>query len=215
MSRQMNLVLLGVPGAGKGTQAPALCEKYGLRHLSTGDIFRAEIGGGTELGKKVKAILDAGQLVSDGVVLEVVGSGVRKESKGILFDGFPRTVEQAKGLDTIFAELGRTLDAVILVDLPESAVVERLSSRRSCPDCKQVYNVRTTPPKKEGACDKCGAALVWRNDDKPETIKARLAAYHKDTAPLISYYEKAGKLKRVDGSKQPADVSADIAALLN
>ncbi|NLO92452.1 MAG: adenylate kinase [Elusimicrobia bacterium] len=214
MTSPLNLVLLGVPGAGKGTQAPALCAKYNLRHLSTGDIFRAEIGGKTPLGLKVKAILDAGQLVSDDVVLEVVQSAIAMETRGLLFDGFPRTVAQARGLDKFFAANGKKLDAVILVDLDEAVVVDRLGARRSCPACKQVYNVRTNPPVKEGVCDKCGQKLVWRDDDKPETIKTRLEAYRKDTAPLVQYYEQAGRLLRVDGSMPPAKVSESIAALL-
>jgi len=212
----MNIILLGVPGAGKGTQAPALCVTYNLRHLSTGDIFRAEISAGTPLGKKVKGIIDAGQLVPDDVVLEVVSAALKKESKGVLFDGFPRTVAQAQGLDRVFDALGRKLDAVVLIDLAEAEVVKRLSARRSCPACKQVYNVQTNPPKKEGVCDKCGKALVWREDDKPETIKARLVTYHRETEPLIQFYEKAGKLKRVHagGNMTPAQVSEEIISLL-
>lgn len=211
----MNLILIGAPGAGKGTAAPALCSKLALKHVSTGDIFRAEIAGKTPLGQKVQDLVKSGKLVPDTLVLEIVTNKLAEEKSGLLFDGFPRTAEQALGLDAFFQSQGKQIDAVVLLDLAEEVVVKRLSGRRTCRKCGQVYNVNSNPPKTAGVCDKCGSNdLYQREDDTEATVRKRLSVYREQTAPLIEYYKKAGKLVKIDADGAPDKVSAEILAQL-
>ena len=208
--------MLGAPGAGKGTQAKLIAEKYGIPHISTGDIFRANIKEGTELGKEAKQYMDKGQLVPDDLTVRILLDRVSKPDceKGYVLDGFPRTIPQAEVLDTEVAKLGDKIDMAIDVNVPDENIIRRMSGRRACPKCGATYHVEHIPPKKEGICDACGAELVLRDDDKPETVKKRLDVYHKQTQPLITYYSKLNILRTVDGTKDKNDVFADISALL-
>ncbi len=192
----MRMVLLGPPGAGKGTQAKKLAEHYGIPHISTGDILRDAVRKGTDLGKKAREYMDAGALVPDEIVIGIVRERLKEEdcAMGFILDGFPRTVHQAVELDRITA-----LDAVVNIDVPFEKLVERLTGRRSCPKCGAVYHIKTNPPKKEGICDICGTPLVQRDDDREETVKNRLETYLKQTAPLIGHYKEKGILINVDG----------------
>ncbi len=212
----MKIVMLGAPGAGKGTQAGLICEKYGIPHISTGDIFRANIKNGTELGKKAKAYMDQGKLVPDELTIQLLLDRVAKDDcrNGYVLDGFPRTIPQAEVLTKALAKTGEKVNFAINVDVPDENIVNRMSGRRSCPKCGASYHIQYIPPKKEGICDICGAALIQRDDDKPETVKNRLKVYHEQTQPLIDYYEKAGVLKTVDGTKDRDEVFADITAIL-
>ena len=202
----MRLVFLGPPGAGKGTQAREVAGKTGVPHVSTGDMFRAEVTAGTELGLRVKSIMDGGDLVSDDVVLEVVRSRLGKcdVEGGYLLDGFPRTLVQAQGLDGIAAQQNRPLDHVVYFDLDDQMVISRLSGRRSCPACGEPYHIESLKPRTEGICDKCSTELIQRDDDRPDTVKNRLDVYKQQTAELIDYYRKKELLRRVgaDGSVQ-------------
>ena len=208
----MRIIMLGAPGAGKGTQAAKICDHYGIPHISTGDIFRANIKGGTELGKKAKSYMDAGQLVPDELVCDLVADRIAQEdcAKGYVLDGFPRTIVQAEALDAAVEKLGYKMDAAVNVDVPDDAIVSRMGGRRACVKCGATYHIVNLPPKTEGICDNCGSELILRDDDKPETVKTRLDVYHAQTQPLIAYYEKAGILKTVDGTKDADDVFADI-----
>lgn len=212
----MIIVMLGAPGAGKGTQAAMICEKYGLPHVSTGDIFRSNIKNGTELGKKAKGYMDQGKLVPDELTIQLLLDRVAQDDckDGYILDGFPRTIPQADALTKALAELGQKVDAAIDVEVPDENIIRRMSGRRSCPKCGASYHIEYIPPKKEGICDVCGSTLIQRDDDKPETVKQRLAVYHDQTQPLISYYEKAGVLNKVDGTKDKDDVFADIVSIL-
>ena len=212
----MKIIMLGAPGAGKGTQAKLIAEKYGIPHISTGDIFRANIKEGTELGKEAKQYMDKGQLVPDDLTVRILLDRVSKPDceKGYVLDGFPRTIPQAEVLDTEVAKLGDKIDMAIDVNVPDENIIRRMSGRRACPKCGATYHVEHIPPKKEGICDACGAELVLRDDDKPETVKKRLDVYHKQTQPLITYYSKLNILRTVDGTKDKNDVFADISALL-
>ncbi len=198
----MNLILLGPPGAGKGTQAAAIIERFGVPHISTGDMLRAAVAKGTEVGKKAKAIMEAGELVPDEVVCQIVRERLAEPdcANGFLLDGFPRTVAQAEALDQILADAGKALDKVICYEVPDDVVVERLSGRRMCRQCNANYHVKFLPPKQDGVCDKCGGELYQRDDDKEETIRERLSVYHKQTAPLVKYYEDKGVLARIDAA---------------
>jgi adenylate kinase len=214
----MRIILLGAPGAGKGTQAQFIMEKYGIPQISTGDMLRAAIKAGTELGKKAKSVIDAGQLVSDDIILGLIKERIAQDDceKGFLLDGFPRTIPQADGLKT----MGIEIDYVIEFDVADAVIVERMAGRRAHLASGRTYHVVYNPPKVEGKDDVTGEDLVVRDDDKEETVRARLGVYHEQTAPLIEYYGKeaqAGNTKylKFDGTKQVADVSADIEKALS
>ena len=212
----MKIIMLGAPGAGKGTQAKMIAEKYSLPHISTGDIFRANIKNGTELGMEAKSYMDKGQLVPDELTVKILLDRVAKDDckNGYVLDGFPRTIPQAKVLEDALNKTGEKIDYAINVDVPDENIIKRMSGRRACVNCGATYHIVNVPPKKEGICDICGAALIQRDDDKPETVKNRLKVYHEQTQPLIDYYEKAGVLKTVDGTKDRDEVFADITAIL-
>ncbi len=197
----MRLVLLGAPGAGKGTQAKKLIEKYRIPQISTGDILRKAVADGTPLGKEAKVIMDKGELVPDKIVLGLVEERVKQDDckNGYILDGFPRNTAQAEALDKMLSDLRMPLDSALSVDVPKDDLMKRLTGRRTCKNCQQMYNVYFSPPKKEGACDKCGGQLFQRDDDKEATIKKRLEVYDAQTAPLIDYYKKKGILKSVMG----------------
>lgn len=203
-----NLVFLGPPGAGKGTVAKRLAAEHGYIHLSTGDILREEVARGSELGKKAKAYMDAGELVPDELILAMVREHVAGKD-GILFDGFPRTLAQAKGLEEI-----APIHRVIFLELDRDTVVKRLSSRRVCPECGALYNLLTQPPREDERCDRCGAQLIQRDDDRPEVIARRFDVYMRDSAPLVDYYREKGILVQVDAARPPEEVySAVLRAL--
>lgn len=204
----MRLVLLGAPGAGKGTQAKKLVEKYGLPQISTGDLLRAAVAAGTPLGKEAKSYMDKGELVPDTVVMGMVEERIKQDDckKGFILDGFPRNVAQAEALDKMLASLNMPLTAALSVDVPFEDLMKRLTGRRTCKACGQMYNVYFTPPKKDGSCDKCGGELFQRDDDKEDTIKKRLEVYNAQTAPLIDYYGKKGILKSVAGTGSINDI---------
>jgi len=210
----MNLVLLGYPGSGKGTQAKLLSDKFSLVHISTGDIFREEISKKTPLGQEVTGYLSAGRLVPDKLVLELIKARLAAEAKGVLFDGFPRTVDQAQGLDDFLSSKSKAIDAVVFLDIDEETVVARLGSRRTCPKCLKIYNLLTSPPVKEDVCDTCGVKLTLRDDDKPEVIRRRIGVYKDQTEPLAAYYKGLGNFYPVKGGKDPEAVAAEIAAVL-
>lgn len=203
----MKLILLGAPGAGKGTQAEMLCEKLGIPQVSTGNIIRSEIKSGTELGNRVKSVVESGALVPDSLVIELLKNRIAQDDckSGFLLDGFPRTIPQAEALEEIC-----TVDAVIEIFVPDTAIVNRMSGRRTCPACGATFHVAHNPPKKDGMCDACGAALVIRTDDDPEVVKGRLNVYHEQTEPLIAFYRERGLLKTVDGEKPLGEVAASI-----
>ena len=212
----MKIIMLGAPGAGKGTQAKKIAAKYDIPHISTGDIFRANIKNGTELGNKAKTYMDQGLLVPDELVVDLVVDRVQQDDckNGYVLDGFPRTIPQAEALDKALAELGESIDYAIDVDVPDENIVKRMSGRRACVSCGATYHVVHVPPKKEGICDRCGSELILRDDDKPETVKNRLDVYHKQTQPLIDFYTKKGVLKTVDGTVDMQDVFKAIVAIL-
>ncbi len=202
----MKIIMLGAPGAGKGTQAKKIAEKYGVPHISTGDIFRANIKNGTELGKKAKTYMDQGLLVPDELVVELVADRITQDdcAKGFVLDGFPRTIPQAEALDAALEKMGTSMDYAIDVDVPDENIINRMSGRRACLDCGATYHIVTIPTKVEGICDTCGSKIVLREDDKPETVQKRLEVYHAQTQPLIEYYKKQNVLRTVDGT-QPMD----------
>ncbi len=208
----MNLVLLGPPGAGKGTQAKRLVEEFGIPQISTGDILRDAVRQGTDLGKKAAPLMEAGRLVPDDVVVGVAIERLRQIdcARGFVMDGFPRTIPQAEALDAALRKSGRKLDAVISLVVPEDTLIERISGRRSCPKDGTVYHVYQNPPKRTGVCDKCGSDLIQREDDKPEKVRERLAVYAVQTAPLEAYYAEQGLLHRVNGIGTPEGIYAEI-----
>lgn len=212
----MKIIMLGAPGAGKGTQAKMIADKYGVPHVSTGDIFRANIKNGTELGMETKKYMDQGLLVPDELTVKILLDRVSQPDckNGYVLDGFPRTIPQAEVLDKALAELGESIDYAIDVDVPDENIVKRMSGRRACVSCGATYHVVHVPPKKEGICDRCGSELILRDDDKPETVKNRLDVYHKQTQPLIDFYTKKGVLKTVDGTVDMQDVFKAIVAIL-
>lgn len=211
----MRLVLLGPPGAGKGTQAKRLIEKMSIPQISTGDLLRAAVRDETELGLKAKAKMDAGQLVPDEIVIGMVKERLTKDDcrSGFILDGFPRAVSQAEALSKLLAESGG-LDHVISIEVPEEELVRRLTGRRSCPKCGAMFHVVFSPPAKEGICDKCGGELITRADDNEETIRNRIGVYREQTEPLKDYYQKLGLLRPIDGTGTPADIEHKIAEVI-
>lgn len=212
----MKIIMLGAPGAGKGTQAKRIAEKFGIPHISTGDIFRANIKNGTELGKEAKKYMDEGQLVPDELTVRLLLDRVKDDdcSKGYVLDGFPRTIPQAEVLDSELTKLNEKVDYAIDVDVPDENIVKRMSGRRACLKCGATYHLEYLKPEKDGICDKCGSELVLRDDDKPETVNKRLKVYHEQTQPLIDYYSKKQILHTVDGTVDPDDVFKAIEAIL-
>jgi len=213
----MRLVLLGAPGAGKGTQAKKLIEKYTIPQISTGDILRKAVADGTPLGKEAKGYMDSGQLVPDSVVIGMVKERLAQPDceKGYILDGFPRNTSQAETLDGVLKDMNASLDVALSVDVDKDDLMKRLTGRRTCKACGQMYNVHFTPPAKEGVCDKCGKELYQRDDDKEETIKKRLDVYDAQTAPLIDYYSKKGILKSVKGEGSIDDIFNKIVSILD
>jgi adenylate kinase len=212
----MKIVMLGAPGAGKGTQAEMIAEKYGIPHISTGDIFRANIKNGTELGKKAKEYMDKGELVPDSLVVDLVIDRIHQDDAkdGYVLDGFPRTIPQAEALDGALAEAGDAVDFAVNVDVPDENIVTRMSGRRACVKCGATYHIKYNAPKTEGVCDNCGSELIQREDDKPETVLNRLSVYHEQTQPLIDYYDGKGIVKNIDGTKDLNEVFDDIIKVL-
>ncbi|MGF7016033.1 adenylate kinase [Ornithinibacillus bavariensis] len=212
----MNLLLMGLPGAGKGTQAEKITEKYNIPHISTGDMFRSAIKEGTELGKKAKSFMDQGALVPDEVTIGIVKERLSKAdcAYGFLLDGFPRTIAQAEALQALLKDIDQAIDYVIHVNVPEEKLVERLSGRRICPACGRAYHVIYNPPKNEGICDKDGQALIQRDDDKPETVKNRLAVNIEQQKPLLDFYEDKGYLVTIDGDQEINKVFQDIQTII-
>ncbi len=212
----MKLIMLGAPGAGKGTQAKKIADKYNIPHISTGDIFRANIKNGTELGKKAKEYMDQGLLVPDELVVDLVVDRVNQEdcADGYVLDGFPRTIPQAEALDQALAALNQKVDYAINVEVPDTNIVNRMSGRRACVGCGATYHIEYAPTKVENICDTCQGELILREDDKPETVQKRLNVYHEQTQPLIDYYTEKGILEEVDGTVDINDVFAAIVQIL-
>ncbi len=212
----MKIIMLGAPGAGKGTQAKQIAAKFRIPHISTGDIFRANIKEGTELGKKAKTYMDQGALVPDDLTCDLVMDRIRQDDckNGFVFDGFPRTIPQAEALDAALRASGETMDYVIEVNVPDEKIVNRMAGRRACINCGATYHTVYHPTKVDGICDTCGNETVLRDDDKPETVQKRLRIYHSQTQPLIAYYRKQNILNTIDGTKSMDDVYADIIAIL-
>ncbi len=212
----MDLILLGPPGAGKGTQAAKIVEKYGVPHISTGDIFRKNIKEGTDLGKKAQEYMNRGELVPDSLVIEIATDRLTEAdcADGFLLDGFPRTVEQAEALDAFLEKAGRKVDMVLDIDVEKSELISRLTGRRVCRNCGASYHIVNIPPKVEGVCDVCGGELFQRDDDTEETVTNRIAVYEEQTKPLIDYYEKAGCISHIDGAAGLEKVFDEIAEIL-
>jgi adenylate kinase len=212
----LNLILLGPPGAGKGTQAERLRNDFRLPFISTGEMLRANVKDGTELGDEAKRYMDAGELVPDDVIVRMVAERLKQgdAEDGFILDGFPRTITQAEALDEMLAQLRRRINAAVLIDVPDEDVVRRISGRRVCVKNGHNYHVEFDPPKREDVCDQDGSRLIQRDDDKPEVVRKRLDVYHEQTEPLIEYYDGKGLLRRIDGSRSPADVHDHIRAVL-
>lgn len=212
----MRLILLGAPGAGKGTQAVIISQKLNIPHISTGDIFRANIKEGTELGIKAKQYIDQGLLVPDDLTVSIVKDRIQKDDckNGFLLDGFPRTIPQARQLDDALKNMDLKLDAVINLEVPDNIIVKRMAGRRVCKGCGMVYHVVNNPPKTEGICDSCGSELIIRDDDREETVLERLKVYHEQTETLIGYYSDKGLLMNFDGTKNIAETTSEIMASL-
>ena len=212
----MKIIMLGAPGAGKGTQAKQIAGKYSIPHISTGDIFRANIKNGTDLGKKAKEYMDQGLLVPDELTCDLVMDRIQQDDckNGFVLDGFPRTIPQAEALDAALTKIGEKMDYAIDVDVPDENIINRMSGRRACLDCGATYHIVSLPPKTEGKCDHCGSDLVLREDDKPETVQKRLTVYHDQTQPLIDYYKNQGILKSVDGTQPMEAVFTAITDIL-
>lgn len=212
----MRLILLGPPGAGKGTQAANIVNKYNLPHISTGDIFRANIKAGTELGTRAKEYMDKGQLVPDSLVVELVEDRLSKDDTqvGFMLDGFPRTIFQAEALDEVLTNMGTSIDHVINIVVDPNVLVERAVGRRICKDCGATYHIKFNPVQEEGVCDKCGGPLYQRSDDNEETVSNRIQVYTNETAPLVEYYEKANKIRTINGLQNIDDVFSDIEKVL-
>ena len=212
----MKIIMLGAPGAGKGTQAKKIADKYQIPHISTGDIFRANIKNGTELGMKAKTYMDQGLLVPDELVVDLVVDRLAQEdcANGCVLDGFPRTIPQAECLDAALAAKGEAIDYAVDVDVPDENIINRMGGRRACVACGATYHIVHIPTKVEGVCDRCGESLILRDDDKPETVKKRLDVYHAQTQPLIDYYTEKNVLKSVDGTKDMEEVFQAIVDIL-
>jgi len=212
----MKIIMLGAPGAGKGTQAKQIAAKYEIPHISTGDIFRANLKNGTELGKKAKEYMDQGALVPDELTCDLVMDRIAEKDceNGFVLDGFPRTIPQAEALTNALTKIGQSMDYAIDVDVPDENIVNRMGGRRACINCGATYHVVFNPTKAEGVCDACGSQTVLRDDDRPETVQKRLTVYHDQTQPLIDYYKEQNILKTVDGTKPMDEVFADIVAIL-
>lgn len=212
----MKIIMLGAPGAGKGTQAEMLAEKYDIPHVSTGDIFRMNIKNGTELGMEAKTYMDQGLLVPDELTVRILLDRVAQDDckKGYILDGFPRNIPQADVLEEALSKLGDKIDYAINVEVPDENIIRRMSGRRACVSCGATYHIENVPPKKEGICDKCGQELILRDDDKPETVGNRLQVYKDKTQPLIDFYGKKGILHNVDGTKDMMEVFEAIVAIL-
>lgn len=212
----MKIIMLGAPGAGKGTQAKKIAEKYSIPHISTGDIFRANIKNNTELGQKAKTYMDKGELVPDELVVDLIMDRFKEAdcANGYVLDGFPRTIPQAEALDKALATNNEAVDFAINVEVPDENIINRMSGRRACVGCGATYHIQFNAPKVEGVCDTCGEKLILRDDDKPETVKNRLSVYHEQTQPLIDYYSKKGVLAEVDGTQAMDDVFNAIVNVL-
>ena len=212
----MKIIMLGAPGAGKGTQAKKIADLCKIPHISTGDIFRANIKQGTELGKKAKSYMDAGELVPDELVCDLVVDRIQQDdcTKGYILDGFPRTIPQAEALTSALNAIEQKMEYALNIDVPDENIIHRMAGRRSCVGCGATYHVEFNPPKVEGVCDICGEKLVLRDDDKPETVTNRLNVYHEQTQPLIDYYEKQGIVYTMDGTQSMDKVFEDIRKIL-
>lgn len=212
----MKIIMLGAPGAGKGTQAKRIAAKYNIPHISTGDIFRANIKNNTELGNKAKVYMDQGLLVPDELVVDLVVDRFKNPdcANGYVLDGFPRTIPQAEALDNALANNQDSVEYAIDVDVPDEVIIDRMAGRRACLNCGATYHTITIPPKKDGVCDTCDSPLVLREDDKPETVKKRLTVYHEQTQPLIEYYSKKGILKSVDGTKTMDEAFEEVIQII-
>ena len=208
----MNLMLFGAPGAGKGTQAKFLIEKYNIPQISTGDILRAAIADKTAMGMEAKQYMDAGQLVPDSTIIGIIKDRLAESDckDGFILDGFPRTLAQAEALNELMANMGISLDKVISLNVPDELIVGRITGRRVCPDCGGSFHVEFNPSKEEGKCDFCGGGLIIRKDDNAQTVKSRLSAYHDQTAPLIAFYTDMGVMIELDGTKDVSEVTADM-----
>jgi adenylate kinase len=213
---ELNLILFGPPGAGKGTQAERLRADFGLPFISTGEMLRQNVKDGTELGKEAQKYMDAGELVPDELIVKMAADRLGQDDArdGFILDGFPRTIEQAEALDKQLSELGRRITAALLIDVPDDEVVRRISGRRVCVKSGHNYHVQNDPPKHEGVCDQDGSRLVQRDDDRDDVVRKRLEVYHQQTEPLIDYYDKQGVMRRIDGTRSPADVHDHIRAVI-
>ncbi len=212
----MILILLGAPGVGKGTQGALISKEYGIPQISTGDILRSEVKNETELGKKAKAYMEKGELVPDDVIIEMMEKRIKQDDckNGFILDGFPRTVAQAEAFDKMLSKNGLELDKVILIDVPEEEIIERLTGRRICPNCGAVYHIKNNPPKVDGVCDRCGSKLIQRDDDREDVVRKRLEVYKESTMPLVDYYMKTSKLVKVDGTGDIEEIFARIKKIL-
>jgi adenylate kinase len=213
---ELNLILFGPPGAGKGTQADRLRADFGLPFISTGEMLRQNVKDGTELGQKAKEYMDRGELVPDDLIIAMAAERLQEDDArdGFILDGFPRTIEQAKALDKLLGDLGRRITGVILIDVPDEEVIRRISGRRVCADAGHNYHIDYDPPKHEGVCDQDGSRLIQRDDDKDEVVSNRLRVYHDDTEPVVQHYEDQGLLRRIDGTRSPAEVNDHIRAVI-
>ncbi|HEY1715833.1 MAG TPA: adenylate kinase [Solirubrobacteraceae bacterium] len=216
MAQELNLILFGPPGAGKGTQAERLRKDFELPYIATGDMLRTNVKEHTDLGKQAKAFMDAGDLVPDELIVAMAGDrlGQGDAQDGFILDGFPRTIEQAQALEQQLSAMGRRVTAALLIDVPDEEVIRRLSGRRMCVKAGHSYHVEFDPPKHDSVCDQDGSRLVQRDDDKPEVIENRLRVYHDKTKPLVDYYDKLGLMRRIDGTREPADVHGHIRAVI-
>ena len=208
----MNILIIGAPGTGKGTMSEKLIEKYGIVHVSTGDMLRESVKNGTEVGKKAHGYMERGELVPDEVIHDIILERFAQKDmdNGILMDGYPRTLAQAEDLDSILASLGKKVDCVLNLELDEKILIERITGRRTCPNCKAIYHIKNMPPKVEGVCDKCGSELEQRKDDTKETAVSRISVYEESTAPLIDYYTGTGALRNFNAEKDPDELLKDI-----